>query len=289
MSCLLCESEKSSIVWEREDFQVARCDGCKVLFALNAPSQDDLNTLYDKGKLTGAPLRDIGREDGPPPAWKQNEQVSILKSLERFGMSGGSLLDVGAFSGMFLQNAKQYGFQVIGIEPIGEAYFHLTDVLGLQVVHGDLHSTRFPSDYFTVVSLLDVIEHVVDPVAELREVLRILKPGGFVVMTTPNIAGLIQTIVGGKRKIFGQPWCPIDDIPWHLWGFTPRTFSLCMEKAGFHVKTVDSLEPSPLSTNANAGFTAWKKLALRITAEASKLLHLSDRMVGYAQKKRTEN
>jgi SAM-dependent methyltransferase len=287
LSCLLCESKNSSIVWGQDGFQIARCTGCKVLFALNAPSQDELITLYDKGKLTGAPLQDIGREDGPPPAWKQNEQVSILKTLERLGMSGGSLLDVGAFSGMFMQNAKRRGFQVTGVEPIREAYVHLNEVLGLQVVHGDLHSTPFPSDHFMVVSLLDVIEHVADPVAELREVFRILKPGGFVVMTTPNAAGLMQTIVGGKRKIFGQPWCPIDDIPWHLWGFTPRTFRICMEKAGFRVETVDSLEPSPLSTNSNSDSRGWKKLALRVTAEASKLLHMSDRMVGYAQKTRT--
>jgi SAM-dependent methyltransferase len=138
-----------------------------------------------------------------------------------------------------------------------------------------------------VVSLLDVIEHVVDPVAEMREISRILKPGGIVVMTTPNAAGLMQRIVGLKRKLFGQPWCPIDDIPWHLWGFTPSTFRLCMEKAGFHVEAIDSLEPSPLSTNSNSGSKGWKKLALLGTAEVSKLLNMSDRMVGYARKTRT--
>jgi SAM-dependent methyltransferase len=287
LKCLLCESENSSIVWRQDGFQIARCTGCEVLFALNAPSQNDLNTLYDKGKLTGAPLQDIGGGNEAPPDWKQSEQISILQALKRLGTSGGSLLDVGAFSGMFMQNAKRCGFQVTGVEPIREAYIHLTNTLGLPVVHGDLHSAPFPSEHFMVVSLLDVIEHVVDPVAELREVSRILKPGGIVVMTTPNAAGLMQRIVGWKRKLSGQPWCPIDDIPWHLWGFTPRTFHLCMEKAGFHVETVDSLEPSPLSTNSNSGSTGWKKLVLRVTAETSKLLHMSDRMVGYARKPRT--
>ena len=284
LKCLLCESETSHIVWRQDGFQIARCAGCDVLFALNAPSQSDLNALYEKGKLTGAPLQDIGRGDGPPPDWKQSEQISILQALERLGMSGGSLLDVGAFSGMFLQNAKRRGFQVTGVEPIREAFVYLTDTLGLQVVHGDLHSAPFPADHFTVVSLLDVIEHVVDPVAELREIYRILRPGGIVVMTTPNAAGLMQRIVGSKRKLFGQPWCPIDDIPWHLWGFTPGTFRLCMEKAGFQVEYVDSLEPSPLSTNSNSGSRGLKKLALRFTAEASKLMNMSDRMVGYARK-----
>jgi hypothetical protein len=43
--------------------------------------------------------------------------------------------------------------------------------------------------------------------------------------------------------------CPIDDVPWHLWGFTRGSFSLCVEKAGFVVNKISWLEPSPLSTN----------------------------------------
>ena len=284
MKCLLCESDRSRMVWREKGFQIDRCGGCGVLFAVTPPSQAKLNALYEEGQLTGVPIASIGREVGPPPAWKQYEQTSILKRLKGLGAGGGALLDIGAFDGMFMQNAKRFGFDVTGVEPIREAYLHISGTLGLPVVHGDLYSAALEAERFSAVSLLDVIEHISDPVAELREVLRVLKPGGVLVMTTPNAGGLMQRIVGTKRSIFGQPWCPIDDVPWHLWGFTPQTIRLCMEKAGFHVEIVDSLEPSPLSSNRNSGSTKWKQLALIAAAKTSKLVNMSDRMVVFAKK-----
>jgi SAM-dependent methyltransferase len=273
------------MVWKQKGFQIDRCEGCGVVFAAKPPSQAELNDLYKEGQLTGVPIESIGREVGPPPDWKQREQISILERLKGLGTGGGELLDVGAFDGMFMQNAKRFGFEVTGIEPIREAYLHVSGTLGLPVVHGDLYSAALEAERFSAVSLLDVIEHISDPVAELREVLRVLKPGGILVMTTPNAAGLMQKIVGTKRKMFGQPWCPIDDVPWHLWGFAPRTIRLCMEKAGFHVEIVDSLEPSPLSSNRNSGSTKWKQFALLAAARTSKLLNMSDRMIVFGRKK----
>jgi SAM-dependent methyltransferase len=284
MNCLLCETGNSRVVWQQDGSRIARCAECGVLFVVNPPSQADLNALYNKGVLTGAPIEDIGRKEGPPPEWKQLEQMSILEQLKKLCGSDGGLLDVGAFSGMFMQNAKRVGFDVVGVEPIREAFLHISETLGLAAVHGDLFSAAFPPESFVAVSLLDVIEHTHNPIVELREVLRLLKPGGVLVMTTPNAAGLMQRIVGAKRKMFGQPWCPIDDIPWHLWGFTPQNFRLCMVKAGFEVISINSLQPSPLSTNLNSGATRLKKLAIRAAAEASKILNMSDRMVAFARK-----
>jgi SAM-dependent methyltransferase len=210
--------------------------------------------------------------------------MSVLQQLKKLGVEDGTILDVGAFSGMFLQNARRLGFDVVAVEPIWEAYHHLSEALGIAAVHGDLFSAAFPPESFAAVSLLDVIEHIPDPVVELQEVYRVLKPGGVLVMTTPNVAGLMQRVVGAKRKIFGQPWCPIDDVPWHLWGFTPHNFQICMRKAGFTVERVDFLEPSPFSTNLNSGSTSWKKLALRAVAQTSKILQMSDRMVAFGRK-----
>ena len=103
-------------------------------------------------------------------------------------------------------------------------------------------------------------------------------------MTTPNARGLIQRVVRAKRWLFRQPWCPIDNVPWHLWGFTPHTLSVCAAKAGFVVREAAWLEPSPFSSNLGAGSNPAKKLGLRVAALFSLLLGMSDRFALIAQK-----
>jgi SAM-dependent methyltransferase len=225
--------------------------------------------------------------EGELPAWKMAEQARLLDLLKKWGASSGVLLDVGCFSGLFLRNAKLRDFAVVGIEPNNDAVSHVRSLYNFDVRHGDLHSEKFPADHFAAVSLLDVIEHLPDPIAEMREVLRILRPGGLLVMTTPNAQGLLQQVIRAKRFLASQPWCPIDDVPWHLWGFTPRTLAIGACQAGLLVKETGWLEPSHLSSNFGAGSAAWKKIGLRAAAQLSKILNRSDRFLLVAQKPHT--
>src|SRR6266702_1607490 len=103
MGCLLCESDRSHPVWRQNGSLIERCGGCGVLFTVNPLSQAELVTLYDKGALTGTPTELIGKNHGPPPAWKQKEHFEILEQIKSLGICGGTLLDVGSFEGMFMK------------------------------------------------------------------------------------------------------------------------------------------------------------------------------------------
>jgi SAM-dependent methyltransferase len=264
--------------------RIEECGGCGVFFTAQRPPEAALMQLYKGDALLGERPDPLPKSEDVFPRWKLREHEELLDEIVKFGGGTGSLLDVGCFSGMFLRNARERGFEIAGIEPNEDAFMHVRNLLRCEVVNGSLASANFSPNYFSVVSFLDVIEHVEDPVADLKAALRIMRPGGVLVLATPNVKGLLQRVTKTKRNIMRQPWCPIDDVPWHLWGFTRESLSLCVEKAGFIVNKISWLEPSPLSTNLGAGTSGVKRTMLLAVAEASKWLGMSDRMVLFAQK-----
>lgn len=284
VACLICGTEASRPVWRQDDLQIDKCARCGVLFVVERPTERDLIHLYGAGALHFERPDPENVPTGPPPAWKVKEHGTLLHRLAGLGLRSGQLLDVGCLSGMFLQNARAAGFEVHGVEPNDGACLYIRKVFGLDVFHGSLTEARYDDARFSVVTLHDVIEHVSDPPAELREVFRVLQPEGILLLATPNAGGLPQRVVKAKRWLARQPWCPIDDVPWHLWGFTPQSLSLCVRKAGFIVKEVLWLEPSPLSTNSSAGSSKLKNAGLRLAAHLSKVVGMSDRFALLAQK-----
>src|SRR5882762_4580552 len=284
MNCPICGAPDSQPVWKQDGMRIEECGGCGVFFTAERPQESVLMQLYNGDALLVERPDPLPRGEDSFPPWKMREHEELLDEIVRLGANSGSLLDVGCFSGMFLRNARKRGFEITGIEPNQDAFMHVRNLLGCEVVHGSLTSAHFSPNYFSAVSFLDVIEHVEDPVADLRAALRIMRPGGVLVLVTPNVKGLLQRVVKTKRSLMRQPWCPIDDVPWHLWGFTRESLTLCVEKAGFIVNKISWLEPSPLSTNLGAGSSALKRASLLAVAEASKRLGMSDRRALFAQK-----
>jgi SAM-dependent methyltransferase len=287
--CSICGASRTRglLVWNGLD--INKCPSCGVLFVVNAPSQEELVRLYgDHDLVEDCPDPNLDAERWLPP-WKMAEHAHLLDLLAKGGAGDGTLLDVGCFSGMFLRNAKLRGYEVTGVEPNKDAVSSIRNFYKFEIVHGHLHSGGFSSGRFSVVSFLDVIEHLRDPIGDLKESFRVLRPGGLLLLTTPNVKALLQQAVRTKRWFARQAWCPIDDVPWHLWGFAPDTLSVCAEKAGFAVKKIVWLDPSPLSTNLGAGATSAKKKALRAVSRVSKWIGQSDRFALIAQKPADRN
>jgi 2-polyprenyl-3-methyl-5-hydroxy-6-metoxy-1,4-benzoquinol methylase len=144
---------------------------------------------------------------------------------------GGRLLEVGFGDGSTLARMREMGWSVVGIEtdPVSVAN---TRALGLDTRQGALKEHAFPDASFDAIYASHVLEHVHDPLALLQECRRILKPGGSVVMTTPNLASW------GHRR-FKDGWIPLDP-PRHVMLFSPRNLRTLIGKAGFRTARVRS-------------------------------------------------
>ena len=136
------------------------------------------------------------------------------------------VLDIGCATGALLAVLKNRGWAVKGVEISGPQAAHCRKQ-GLDVSALPLEENRFPDRSFDVVLASHVIEHLNDPMSFAAEVFRILKPGGYFFVTTPNIGSF-------QAWHFGSRWrSAIFD---HLYLFSVQTLTALLEKAGFTVE-----------------------------------------------------
>lgn len=145
--------------------------------------------------------------------------VRFLPAVER-----GRLLDIGCGSGEWLLVMRELGWEVNGVD-LDERAVKLATANGLSVSCGTLDEHVFPPRTFDAVTLNHVIEHVPDPVATLRECARILKPGGKLVLFTPNGSSL-------GHRIFKDNWRGLEP-PRHLHIFSIESIRKALHSAGF--------------------------------------------------------
>lgn len=144
----------------------------------------------------------------------------------------GRVLEIGCGDGTLLETLRQEGWEVAGIEADPGAV-QAAKARGLDVTLGTVQSASLPPRAFRFVILNHVIEHVVDPIEDLRRCARLLTPGGRIVILTPNLAGY------GHSK-FHRYWRGLE-VPRHLTIFTPASLQLAGEAAGLRVMKNETL------------------------------------------------
>ena len=145
------------------------------------------------------------------------------------GLHPGRVLDVGCGTGDFLFRVHQLGWSVTGVDFDGEAIANAKARYGFDLLHSDLAGARFPDNSFDAVTMHHVIEHVPEPTALLSEANRVLKQGGRLVVTTPNVQSL-------GHSLFKDCWRGLEP-PRHLQIFSLQALSNCARRASF--KTVE--------------------------------------------------
>jgi 2-polyprenyl-3-methyl-5-hydroxy-6-metoxy-1,4-benzoquinol methylase len=194
-----------------------RCESCTFVFANPIPSPTFIQSLYTRTEDPNYEEESLGRG--------KNFQ-SILATLEKNHPLKGTLLDVGAATGILLHLARAKGWDPEGIEPSSWAIAVAKDKYGLTLMEGSLETAKLKSNFYTVVTLIDFIEHISHPMQALSKIHETLKPGGTVCLVTPDILSL-------AAKTMGNRWWHFR--PGHLVYFSKKSLLTLLERSGFHV------------------------------------------------------
>lgn len=232
-----------------------RCSACGHIWLDPFPTQEDIGKLYSsyfthgidrpnpfegddlwaqcrRGVISASGYPDLVRDEQERLLGKFARHIPpIREECEQFtqGLEGpprGLLLDVGCGDGFYLQVMRGLGWNVRGLEPDGHAA-SVARRRGIDVAETTLEAASLPNDVFQVITMRHVIEHVLDPPRTMRAAHRLLRPGGTLLVATPNAASW------GHRH-FGSSWFHLDP-PRHCHLFTPRNLVACARQANLTV------------------------------------------------------
>ena len=207
-----------------------RCAECGQL--VSQCTEDAYRAALAKWDTTMGTLPDA-RSAARHEAVRRRWLAAILDLLGK-APSATRLLDVGCSSGAFLRTAAAMGLKVDGVEPSPEAA-ETARRAGFKVLNGVLEEARYPDGAFDAVTLIELVEHLREPRALLAECRRILRPGGVVMLTTPNAASWTARVLGAHWEVFS-----LRGMGGHVSFFNPNSLGLLAARTGFAVARLET-------------------------------------------------
>ncbi len=229
-ACHICGGGRIYYQFSTSDYRVVRCDDCGLVFLNPQPSDDELSRIYGADYFLGSDS-EAGRR--AVSELKQATAGLYLSEIRRYhGPGTGRLLEIGCGDGDFLALAEADGWHVTGIEYSPAACERARQRLKHgEVLNGELPSAGLASEQFDLCVLSDVLEHVRAPLDFLREIHRVLKPGGTLFIATPSIDSR-------SARFMKQKWMEFKAE--HLTYFNRQTLQTALVKSGFREIIVEA-------------------------------------------------
>lgn len=279
--CLLCGGEGKTLYSAMKDrfFGVAgdwslkQCvnANCNLCWSDPTPQEEDIPLLYRAYYTHGAGegaagenflirLRSFFYGGYQLAAYLPSAVLGLGKARKQIQnmfldeVQPGKLLDVGCGDGNFLHRMHQSGWSATGLDFDAKAVEYAQRTYGneLTVMCTDLPGARFPDNSFDAITMSHVIEHVPAPVQLLKDAGQVLKTGGRLVVTTPNIRSL-------GHQTFRDCWRGLEP-PRHLQIFSSAALRECARQAGFsRIEVHTTAANADIFAGGSFGFAAAKK------------------------------
>jgi len=230
VACGLCGGRERRLKFEDGPFSVVTCSACDLTYV--TPRLDPgalIDNVYNEGYWTSEAAKERGYTD-----YRSDEPLYLrtyrrrLKIVRRHFPRPGRVLDVGCAAGYFLRVMQEAGWSVTGLEPSDAIRPHAARLIGEDnVLAGLLGEADLEPGSFDLVTMWDVIEHIPDPVAAVKEVGSLLAPGGKFLIETQNVDSFAQ-------KVLGKRWQHYKHAE-HIYHFNPKTLRNVLQRAEFRI------------------------------------------------------
>lgn len=263
--CVGCEEHHNRPLIDKFALKMSECLACGLVYTYPTPQIEEIADRYSSQWFLKEYLPSYGIDPANPSLDHLTSRYdNELKPLEVY-RENGHLLDLGAGAGLLLSQAKARGWEVMGVELSKFGPEYAKKYFGVDILQGTLDTVTLPQNYFDVVVLQDTIEHVPSPISTLRNINKLLRVGGGLLITTPNYASL-------GRRIAQDQWALISPME-HLALFSYKSLSAALHSAGFTIDkfyTNKSLNPGLLHEHhpAPRGMTRLRRKLLKLAAQS---------------------
>lgn len=222
-TCHVCRGPRVYYLFTSAEYRIVRCQDCGLVFVNPQPGDEELARIYDANYFLGSEERMTSQAVS---AMKQATAKLYLAEISRYhGHRPGRLLEIGSGDGDLLALAEGGGWQVTGVEYSPAA----CEKIRQRLKHGDvrcgeLYQAGLAGDQFDLCVISDVLEHVRAPLDFLREIHRLLKPGGTLFIATPSIDSW-------SARLMRQQWMEFKVE--HLTYFDRQTLQTALFRSGF--------------------------------------------------------
>jgi 2-polyprenyl-3-methyl-5-hydroxy-6-metoxy-1,4-benzoquinol methylase len=229
----------------KEDFNLFKCLKCGVIFINPQPSFKELGKHYKgdyyslKKIQTKEESRKVKFRISLYDTYFNPKNKNLIKKILFLPIinymrgiiisPGKKILDVGSGSGQFLYEIKELGLDVYGVEP-GNFDKESVNKHNLKIKKMDLIAAKFSNNFFDLITINQVLEHVSNPTDTIKELYRILSKKGILIIGVPNTNSLAY-------KLFKKNWYQLD-VPRHLFDFSDKNLVEKLKKEGFKIKRI---------------------------------------------------
>ncbi|HHT9125772.1 MAG TPA: class I SAM-dependent methyltransferase [Candidatus Brocadiia bacterium] len=226
-TCAICNLDETRRLFTAYDyitgdkFEIVSCTRCGLTYVNPRPDDKEIEKYY-------------------PPSYygKRRSIIDIITiwcrikriEIEVPGDEARRILDIGCGSGRMLREMRKRGWDVFGTELSEYSCKRAKEEFNLDVRKGSVETCNFPENYFDVITLWHVFEHIKNPSETLNEIYRLLKRDGVLIIDVPNLKSL-QFMLSRER------WFHLD-VPRHLYNFTTTTLANLLNKNEFKVYKV---------------------------------------------------